>query len=184
MRRFRLSRGAAVALIALTGLFLPSVAQAGTCLRAIDQAAALEQVPRDVLRAIGRVEAGIRHGGKVYIWPWAINDHGRSIYFRSRDVALTHVRAQLDAGRTNIDVGCMQINWHWHRDSFGDPAYAFDPLINARYAARYLRHLKKSRESWAAAVGAYHSRREDRSAAYKCRVAAALRPQAAVAGCE
>lgn len=183
MRRLRLCRGAAAALIALTA-FLPTAGHAGTCLQAIDQAAILEGVPRDVLRAIGRVEAGIHHDGRIYIWPWSVNDHGKSLYFRSSDAALSHVRAQLDAGRTNIDIGCMQINWHWHRDSFGDPADAFDPLINARYAARYLRHLKRNRDSWAAAVGAYHSRQEDRSAAYKCRVAAALRPQAAVAGCE
>jgi hypothetical protein len=43
------------------------------------------------------------------------------------------VNAGLDAlvaaGIDNIDIGCMQVNWHWHRAAFASPAAA----LNAGY---------------------------------------------------
>jgi hypothetical protein len=46
----------------------------------------------------------------------------------------------------------------------------FDPLENARYAARFLAELQQETGDWMAAVGAYHSRTPELAAAYRSRV--------------
>jgi soluble lytic murein transglycosylase-like protein len=173
---------AIAAALALTAA-VAEPAHAGRCITAIERAAQLEGVPVSVLKAISQVEAGVRHAGRVYLWPWAVNDEGESYYFRDQASALRHVRQQLEAGRTNLDLGCMQINWHWHGQAFGDPGYALDPAVNARYGARYLRQLYKERGTWSGAVAAYHSRQPKRAGAYQCRVATALRPGRDIPGC-
>jgi len=80
------------------------------------------------------------------------------------------------AGIDNIDIGCMQINWHWHGTAFASPAAALSPAINAAYAAVLLQGYKRRSGSWAKAVGLYHSHTPALAEAYRCRVARELRP--------
>jgi predicted pyridoxine 5'-phosphate oxidase superfamily flavin-nucleotide-binding protein len=93
-------------------------------------------------------------------------------------------RARLLAARVNnVDIGCMQINWRWHRGAFASPVDMLDPSLNVRYAARLLAAYKVRAGSWSAAVAQYHTRDARLAATYQCRVARALMPRGEIAGC-
>lgn len=144
-------------------------------------AAAETGVPEPWLQAIALVESGRRQAGRTTPWPWAVNDHGKGHWFASRREAVRHVERQLAAGRTSVDVGCFQVNWRWHGTAFESVAAAFDPLTNARYAARFLAGLHEETGSWPQAVGRYHSATPHLGRAYRARVARARRAVLTVA---
>lgn len=148
-------------------------AEAVACADAAAIAAAETGVPEPWLQAIALVESGRRHDGHTAPWPWAVNDHGEGHWFASRRGAVRHVERQLAAGRTSIDVGCFQVNWRWHGTAFASVTAAFDPLTNARYAARFLASLQAEAGSWPQAVGRYHSATPHLGRAYRARVARA-----------
>jgi hypothetical protein len=58
-----------------------------------------------------------------------------------------------------VDVGCMQVNLHYHPDAFASLDDAFDPTSNADYGAQLLVQLyqAEARGRWDIAVGLYHS---------------------------
>jgi hypothetical protein len=158
--------------------------------RACDAAiAAVEReagLPPRLLAAIGRVESGRRDPvtGAVTAWPWTINAEGRGSFFPDKAAAIAAVRALQAQGVRSIDIGCMQVNLRHHPQAFASLEDAFDPLANARYAARFLTELKSSRPDWMAAAAAYHSQTPEYAEPYRARVAAAwaqeqARPQPA-----
>ncbi|HHX90355.1 MAG TPA: lytic transglycosylase domain-containing protein, partial [Paracoccus sp.] len=160
------------ALAALVSLSLAaSAAQAGSdlCENAARQAAAEAGVPADVLLAIALTETGRMRGGTVRPWPWAVNLDGRGHWFDSPAQALALAESALAAGHTGFDLGCFQINWHWHGAHFTSPRALLDPLSGARYAAAFLADLARELGSWERAAGAYHSRRPDLAARYRAR---------------
>lgn len=132
-------------------------------------------IPPHLLSAIARVESGRRdHGtGRVTPWPWTINAEGEGRFFQSRAEAVAAVRQLQARGVRSIDVGCMQVNLSHHPTAFTTLEDAFDPLVNARYAARFLRELNESRRDWHQAVGAYHSQTSHLAGTYRERVSAA-----------
>jgi len=150
-----LTAGMVATVCAFATVNLSGVSEAAPCAVAIERAAAEAGTPRSILQAIGTVESSGH--------PWAVNDGGRSYLFNTRAEASAFLHNQIERGRTNLDIGCLQINWHWHRDQLGSPDTALDPSTNALYAALYLRSLYDAFGSWSAAVGAYHSRRADRA---------------------
>lgn len=177
-----LIRRVAGALVLLSAVLSSATAQADPCGAAIERAAGLTGVPVSLLRAIGEVESGIQLREQRVSWPWTVND-GRSLFFRNREAAAAHLDGLVAAGKPNVDIGCLQVNWRWHADGFDGPADLLDPATNALYAARYLAALRKERGTWAAAVSAYHSRQEMRASVYRCRVAARLRPNLEASDC-
>jgi hypothetical protein len=121
-------------------------------------AAAEAAVPEEVLLAITLVETGRTIEGRLQPWPWTVNADGEGHWFPDRESAVLFAEA-LDAnGQTSFDVGCFQINHRWHGDGFGSVEAMFDPVENARYAARFLAELAQDRDNWSSAAGAYHSR--------------------------
>ena len=72
----------------------------------------------------------------------------------------------------SIDIGCMQINLRHHPNAFASLEEAFDPLANARYAARFLTALKSTRADWMAAA-AYHFQTPEYAEPYRAHIAAA-----------
>ena len=56
-----------------------------------------------------------------------------------------------------IDVGCMQINHHYHSAHFASLAAMFDPALNIDYAARFLRELRQREQTWTMAVARYNA---------------------------
>jgi hypothetical protein len=73
-------------------------------------------------------------------------------------------------GRSNIDVGCMQINLGYHGDAFASVADALEPAANVAYGAQFLKKLREETRSWARATAHYHSRHPQRGQAYREKV--------------
>jgi hypothetical protein len=146
----------------------PSVA--ALCDTAAHQAAQETGVPVSVMLAITRAETGRSLSGTLSPWPWAINRAGRGAWFPSQDEAIDAVARAIAGGERNIDIGCFQINLHWHGKAFRSLEEMFDPARNARYAAKFLSSLHVETGDWSAAIGAYHSRREDDATRYLARV--------------
>ena len=76
----------------------------------------------------------------------------------------------LDKGVTNIDIGLLQINWHFHGKNFADVSELLDINKNLDYAASFLRKLYKTHESWQKAVQHYHSAKPERHRKYSRKV--------------
>jgi soluble lytic murein transglycosylase-like protein len=76
-------------------------------------------------------------------------------------------------GNQSIDVGCFQVNLHYHPDAFASLADAFDPASNARYAASLLNRLHDQSGSWPLAIALYHSADPLEGQRYSARVQAA-----------
>ena len=130
---------------------------ASSCVSAIRRAEAKYDIPDSMLMAIGLQESGTRKNGELTVWPWSVNSHGKGASFETREEAMEFVRKEKAAGKTLIDVGCMQVNLRWHPDAFPSLREAFDPDLNADYAARFLSGLRASKGDWMAAAGNYHS---------------------------
>lgn len=179
--RFRANWGAvAQACAVLLACLAPRAAgaqesPAALCRAAIRAAEAPAGIPPGLLHAIGRVESGRRDPatGAFGPWPWTVNAEGRGRFFASREEAIAEVRQLQSRGVRVIDVGCMQINLHHHPHAFASLEEAFDPLANARYAARFLTELQATRNNWGRAAANYHSNTPERAEAYRALVMAA-----------
>ena len=116
-------------------------------------------IPAYLLKAVALTETG-RSGGpgrRVASWPWTVHDGSQGHYFATREAAIAFVREIRTDGRRSIDVGCMQINLRHHPRAFTSVAAGFDPAVNVRYAAEFLRQLREASGSWEAAIARYHS---------------------------
>ncbi len=142
------------------------------CDVAAQRAAQNTGVPIGILLSIARVETGRAIGGQFAPWPWSANVSGKGYFFDSADEAMAFADDLLAKGNANFDVGCFQINLRWHSKNFGSLQEAFDPDLNAAYAAQFLTELRQSEGSWAAAVAAYHSRSPDLADGYLQKVKA------------
>lgn len=165
----KLHRGRLLA--AATALFLATLASTASatpskapethdvCAAAIDRAEAGRNLPHELMTAISRVESGRwdKARKELVAWPWTVTNGPDGQYFPTKEAAIAHVRALQARGISNIDVGCMQVNLHFHPDAFESLDAALDPETNARYAADLLGRLFESRRSWGEAIRHYHS---------------------------
>lgn len=131
---------------------------AAICDSAARVAARESGVPLDVLRAISLTETGRKSQGKVRPWPWTVNMEGVGKWFDDFPSARRYVDRHFARGARSFDVGCFQINYKWHHQGFSSIDEMFDPIANARYAARFLTELYGEFGDWSRAAGAYHSR--------------------------
>jgi len=157
---------------ALAAIFMCSAAALGAaenvCEREMARAAQAHGIPVGVLYAVGLTETG--RGDSLR--PYALNIDGRAVYDIGKSDALhTFERAQ-KAGARMIDVGCMQINHHFHARNFASVDDMLDPPQNVAYAARFLQQLKAREGSWTMAVARYHAGPDNDPAQkrYVCRV--------------
>jgi hypothetical protein len=151
---------------------LPATAlsdHAALCDAAAREAADATGVPEDVLLALTRTETGRSAGGTLRPWPWAINQAGDGMWFATEDEMLDHIGGLIDAGITNFDVGCFQLNYRWHGAAFASMADMSDPGQNARYAARYIADKFAIAGDWGQAAAAYHSATPEYAARYLVR---------------
>lgn len=144
-------------------------AGAALCERAIVDGARRGGVPQQVLQAVALTETGRLVGGKLRPWPWAINREGKGYWFATREEALAFAKASVAAGRRSFDVGCFQINYHWHGKAFDSLEAMFDQQVGGAYAAQFLRSLYEEFGSWSLAAGAYHSRTPTYAERYRAR---------------
>jgi len=137
------------------------------------------RIPEHLLTAISHVESGRwspLHKANV-AWPWTVTSGGAGRFFDSKQEAMAEVEFLMTEGVRNIDVGCMQINLHYHADAFDTLSDAFDPAQNTAYAASFLSKLKTSSNSWMDAAGTYHSSTPDKKAYYQSKVRASWNTQ-------
>ncbi len=143
-------------------------ASTGACEREIQAAAAKYAIPEGILYSVGLTETG-RKGS---LQAFAMNVEGKAMYFDSEADALeAFVRARRKGSRL-IDIGCMQINQHFHGEHFSSVQAMFDPRANVEYAARFLRNLHDRHETWTMAVARYHAgpNNDPAQQRYVCRV--------------
>ena len=115
-------------------------------------------VPLNVLRAISLTETGRVQEGSLQPWPWTVNMEGVGKWFKTYNDAKAYVDDNFARGARSFDVGCFQINYRWHHQAFTSVEHMFEPMANARYAAKFLSQLYDEFGSWPRAAGAYHSR--------------------------
>lgn len=139
---------------------------AASCDRAAVQVSDETGVPIDILRTITRAETGRKEDGELHPWPWTVNMEGKGVWFDSEAQAQAYVFRRFREGARSFDVGCFQINYKWHGHAFASIEEMFDPIINARYAARYLSELFTAHGDWNKAVGAYHSKTQKHAQRY------------------
>ncbi len=165
----------ATATVALSDVRLSEAAEErafAICERATQRWERTSDVPDKLLTAISLAESGrwSKRHRRVRAWPWTVTSGGPGSYFNSREEAMNEVRRLQAAGVENIDVGCMQVNLHFHGHNFDDAAAAMDPDINVAYAAEFLTTLRGTSETWAEAAGYYHSRTPERTEYYRGKV--------------
>jgi soluble lytic murein transglycosylase-like protein len=150
----------------------PARAEANACESHIIAAAARYEIPPAILYAVGLTETGRK--GSLY--PYALNIEGRSVFPRSAAEALREFEKARREGKKLIDLGCMQINHHYHADQFRSPRDMLDPAKNVDYAARFLKRLRGEHQTWSMAVARYHAGPNNNPAQkrYICRVIANL----------
>ncbi len=131
----------------------PAGAGALVCEREMTRAAAQSGVPLNVLFSVGLTETG--HRGEL--GPYDMNVDGRAVHSETLAEAMTRFAAARAQGAHFIDVGCMQINVHFHGSRFGSVAEMFDPARNVNYAANFLKALKAETGAWTLAVARYNA---------------------------
>jgi len=164
-------RGLATAII-FSLSFWPSKAsdeQTGKiCERHMLRAAESHGVPLSMLYAVGLTETG-RAGS---LSPYALNVEGKAVYGIGLEDALRRFKRARRAGAKLIDMGCMQINHHFHSEQFASARDMLDPAKNVDYAARFLKRLYGREGTWTLAVARYHAGPDNDPAQkrYVCRV--------------
>lgn len=144
-----------------------------TCSWAAARAERKHEIPAHLLQAIALAESGRwdKDSQAHFAWPWTVTSGGEGKYYPSKQEAMNAVRRLQNKGVTNIDVGCMQINLHYHGDAFDNLGEAFDPIRNTTYSADFLTRLHKQTGSWMEATGKYHSSTPKHFKRYKAKVA-------------
>ena len=174
MMRTTLLAGTLAAILASHGAIAAPDPDRIACGPAIEAAERAARTAPGLLAAIGVVESGRTdpRTGSRRPWPWTINAEGVGTYFPSKTAAITAVQALQARGVQSVDVGCMQVNLMHHPQAFRSLEDAFDPRINAAYAARFLNSLHARTGDWPAAAAAYHSFTPERGAQYARLIAA------------
>lgn len=144
----------------LTAIFISSafVAAASAeeltiCEQEMHAAAQQYGIPLGVLYSVGLTESG----GKKGLRPYAMNIAGRPYFAETQEEAMNRFLAERQKGVKLIDLGCMQINHHYHHKQFASVEEMFDPAKNVAYAARFLKELREREGSWTMAVARYHA---------------------------
>lgn len=141
---------------------------ANACEREILRAADQYNIPAGILYAVGLTETG----KKGSLQPNALNIEGKTIFPASRSEAIRTVENARARGKKLIDLGCMQVNHHYHAQHFRSINDMLDPRQNVDYAARFLTSLHARHTTWSMAVARYHAGPDNDPAqkVYVCRV--------------
>jgi hypothetical protein len=131
-----------------------------------------EGIPPGLVRAVTLVESGrwLPEDHRTQAWPWTVTAGPKTYYLPTKHDALRKVEELRAGGRSNIDVGCMQVNLGYHGDAFASLEDALDPASNIAYGAKFLKHLRVETRSWARATARYHSSDPDLGQAYRAKV--------------
>jgi len=120
------------------------------------------QIPTGLLGSIGEIESNLKQN--------ALHHVGHGYQFKTKIAAYNKIKDLLAIKETNFDIGCMQINYHWYKDSFKSVDEMLDPDKNVGYGANLLTKLWLQSGSWHEAVKLYHSRNPNYNAPYARKV--------------
>jgi len=123
------------------------------CEREMIRASNENAVPLAVLYAVALTETGQKGALNAF----AMNVEGRAVFSADFREAMMRFLAARRSGAVLIDIGCMQVNHHYHGARFVSVESMFDPRANVDYAARFLKDLHKREGSWTSAVARYHA---------------------------
>jgi soluble lytic murein transglycosylase-like protein len=125
-------------------------------------------IPLGVLYAVALTESSGERG----LQPYVMNIAGKDVVATTLADALARFRAARARGVKLIDLGCMQINHHYHAKAFASVEEMFDPRRNVDYAARFLLQLRARHQTWTMAVARYNAGPNNNVAQkrYVCRV--------------
>lgn len=115
-------------------------------------------VPASLLYSVAKVESNRSVTREVEKpWPWTLNIDGNGYYFDNREEMFD---ALMDAisNKQVVDIGFMQLNWHWKYELLVSPWMATEPLFNVTIACRIIRdHFDgRANKDWLLAAGLYH----------------------------
>jgi hypothetical protein len=127
------------------------------------RAAASAGVNVATLYSMAVQESGMRwRDGTFRPWPWTLNvNEGKNGIktgprrYASKEAAAQALKEMLSKGVTNVDIGLMQVNFHWHGHRVSSPYALLDPKTNITVAAGYLKSLNKHNVSQT--VADYHA---------------------------
>lgn len=142
------------------------------CGMLVQQAERAQGIPPGLMHAVALAESGrwVAAERTTQAWPWTVTSSSDHFFLPSMAGALQKVRELQAMGRSNIDVGCMQVNLGYHGHAFASVAEALEPATNVAYAARFLKQLREETRSWDRATARYHSADPARGKAYRDRV--------------
>ena len=152
-RAMRVRLGAALLAIAAFSVGPSRAEERLACEREMTRAAAANGVPLNVLYSVGLTETG----RKGELSPFDMNIDGKDVHPASLAEAVATFAKAKAQGAKLIDIGCMQINQHWHGADFGSLSEMFDPARNVEYAARFLKALRAEEGNWTLAVARYNA---------------------------
>ena len=161
----------AVAAASISSAATASAHAAGNpCEPEIMRAADRYGVPVGILYAVGLTETG----KKGSLQPNALNIEGKAVFAANPREAMAAFRQARNQGIKLIDLGCMQINHHYHASHFASVEDMLDPRQNVDYAARFLAQLHARHDTWSMAVARYHAgpNNDPAQKRYVCRVIA------------
>ena len=130
-----------------------ALAVENACEREMTRASAAYGVPLGVLYSVGMTESG----RKDSLRPNAMNIDGRAYFATSVADGVRAFKEATAHGAKLIDIGCMQIDHHFHASAFASVEQMFDPHANVEYAAHFLKGLRQSEGNWTLAVARYHA---------------------------
>ena len=153
VRTMRVCLGAALVAIAVSSSGAARADGSLACEREMTRASAQHGVPLNVLYSVGLTETGSRGG----LSPYDMNVDGQAVHSTSLAEAMARFAQAKGRGAKFIDIGCMQINHHFHSADFRSLSEMFDPARNVEYAANFLKSLKAQEGSWTLAVARYNA---------------------------
>lgn len=149
-----------------------NVSDALICSQMIKLAERAKRIPRGLLEAIARVESGrlVPDQRLTRPWPWTVTAQGSGKFYPNREAALAAIEQFQRDGVNNIDIGCMQVNFLYHGNSFDSYDEILDPVNNVAYATELLFSLFQRHRNWDQAVRFYHSSDPEKHNNYLARV--------------
>lgn len=156
----------------MAGPAAAATSTADPCRAAAEHEERARNIPPGLVLAVAMAESGrwLPADRTTRPWPWTVTSGRESFFLPSKEAAVDKVRELEARGRSNIDVGCMQVNLGYHGHAFASLSEALEPTTNVAYGAGFLRSLRDETRSWARATARYHSGHPERGNAYRDRV--------------
>src|SRR5277367_429767 len=125
-RAMRVRLGAALLAIAASSVGPARAEGSLACEKEMTRAAAANGVPLNVLYSVGLTETG--RAGELS--PYDMNIDCKDVHSATLAEAMANFAKAKARGAKLIDIGCMQINAHWHGADFAPLSEMFEPERN------------------------------------------------------